>query len=308
MNRSSMEKIQIAFDPSYMLPLPAGHRFPMEKYDLLPKQLLYEGTIEEKHLFRPEILDDDFASAVHSKSYLHRLKNLLLSPREQRVTGFPHSLALVEREFRIMEGTRKCAELALAVNGVGLNIAGGTHHAFTDRGEGFCMLNDQAIAAKWLLNKQLVEKILIVDLDVHQGNGTAEIFRDVPNVFTFSMHGRNNYPLKKELSNLDVELEDGTTDNAYLFKLHESLDAILKSFTPDFIFYQTGVDVLASDKLGKLSLTLDGCKKRDEVVLTCAKQLHVPIVCTMGGGYSPEIRTIIEGHANTFRTVFQLFE
>lgn len=303
-----MDKIQIAFDPSYVLSLPEGHRFPMEKYDLLPKQLFHEGTIEENHLFRPEFLNEEFALSTHSSAYLHRLKNLLLTPREQRVTGFPHTIELVEREFRIMEGTRKCAEFALSVNGVGLNIAGGTHHAFSDRGEGFCMLNDQAIAANWLINEKLVGKILIIDLDVHQGNGTAEIFKNEPNVFTFSMHGRNNYPLKKEQSDLDVELEDGISDSIYLYKLQANLDSILNSFKPDFIFYQSGVDVLESDKLGKLALTLDGCKKRDEIVLNCAKQLEVPIVCTMGGGYSKEIKTIVEAHANTFRTVFQIFE
>lgn len=207
-----------------------------------------------------------------------------------------------------MEGTRKCAEFALQTNGVGLNIAGGTHHAFSNRGEGFCMLNDQAIAAQWLLDQQLVQKILIIDLDVHQGNGTAEIFRNESRVFTFSMHGRNNYPLKKEVSDLDVELADATSDALYLFTLQQRLDLILQKFVPDFIFYQSGVDVLQTDKLGKLALTLDGCKKRDEVVFRLAKQLEVPIVCTMGGGYSPEIKTIIEAHANTFRTVFQLFD
>ena len=170
------------------------------------------------------------------------------------------------------------------------------------------MLNDQAIAAQWLLNQQLVHKILIIDLDVHQGNGTAKIFSNEPRVFTFSMHGRNNYPLKKEISDLDVELDDGNSDTVYLYKLQQSLDSILKNFMPEFIFYQSGVDVLQTDKLGKLALSLEGCKKRDEVVFLLAKQLNVPIVCTMGGGYSPEIKTIIEGHANTFRTVFQLFD
>lgn len=307
-SKIKMQTIQIAFDTSYILALPSGHRFPMEKYELLPRQLFHEGTMDEKHLFRPDMLLDEFALAVHHPEYISRLKNLQLSPREQRVTGFPHTLELVEREFRIMEGTRKCAELAFQTNGVGLNIAGGTHHAFSNRGEGFCMLNDQAIAAQWLLNQQLVHKILIIDLDVHQGNGTAKIFSNEPRVFTFSMHGRNNYPLKKEISDLDVELDDGTSDTVYLYKLQQSLDAILKNFMPEFIFYQSGVDVLQTDKLGKLALSLEGCKKRDEVVFLLAKQLNVPIVCTMGGGYSPEIKIIIEGHANTFRTVFQLFD
>jgi acetoin utilization deacetylase AcuC-like enzyme len=182
-----------------------------------------------------------------------------------------------------------------------LNIAGGTHHAYKDRGEGFCLLNDQAIAANWLLNERGISHILIVDLDVHQGNGTASIFSDESRVFTFSMHGKNNYPLKKERSDLDVELEDGTNDHTYLYLLQSSLDSVLDRFQPDFIFYQCGVDVIQTDKLGKLGLTLNGCKQRDRLVFETVRQLNVPVVCSMGGGYSPDIKDIIEAHANTFR-------
>jgi acetoin utilization deacetylase AcuC-like enzyme len=182
-----------------------------------------------------------------------------------------------------------------------MNIAGGTHHAFTSRGEGFCLLNDQAIAAKWLLNKGIVQKILIIDLDVHQGNGTASIFSNNSHVFTFSMHGKNNYPLKKELSDLDVELNDGISDNEYLFLLEKSLDNVCDGFKPDFVFYQSGVDVIETDKLGRLGLTLNGCRKRDRMVFETVRQLDVPVVCSMGGGYSPQIKHIVEAHANTFR-------
>jgi acetoin utilization deacetylase AcuC-like enzyme len=200
----------------------------------------------------------------------------------------------------IMEGTRKCVEYALE-DGISMNIAGGTHHAFYDRGEGFCLLNDQAIAAKWFLKEYPEKKVLIVDLDVHQGNGTASIFETDQRVFTFSMHGRNNYPLKKEHSDLDIELEDGTDDDTYLYQLAHSLDSILSGFTPDLVFYQCGVDVIGSDKLGKLGLTIQGCKMRDRMVFETARTLSVPVVCSMGGGYSRDIRDIIEAHANTFR-------
>ncbi len=300
--------IKVAFDQSYAHPLPENHRFPMEKYDLLPKQLLHEGTLEKIHFFRPDILSNEFALAVHDFEYLERLKLLALTPKEQRITGFPHTQELIEREFRIMEGTRMCAEYAIQNKGISLNIAGGTHHAFTNKGEGFCLLNDQAIAARWLLKEQLVKKILIIDLDVHQGNGTAEIFKNEKAVFTFSMHGDHNYPLHKEKSDLDVPLYDGMIDEVYLNLLVENLEIILQKITPDFIFYQCGVDILATDKLGRLNLTIQGCKKRDEIVFQLVKQLGVPVVCSMGGGYSPDIKTIIEAHANTFRVAVKLFE
>jgi len=199
-----------------------------------------------------------------------------------------------------MEGTRLCAEYALHEK-VAFNIAGGTHHAYADRGEGFCLLNDQAIASKWLMHEKEVNKILIIDLDVHQGNGTAKIFENDPNVFTFSMHGKNNYPLKKELSDLDIELEDGTGDRDYLYLLESSLHSILKDFDPDFVFYQCGVDIIDTDKLGKLKVSKEGARKRDILVFDTVKQLDVPVVCSMGGGYSPKIADIVDAHANTFR-------
>jgi acetoin utilization deacetylase AcuC-like enzyme len=294
--------LKVAFHPLFVHPLPENHRFPMEKYDLLPRQLLHEGTLQEEHLFLPNSIDRSLAEKVHAKKYLNDLYDLKLNSREQHVSGFQHSHQLIAREAIIMEGTRNCAELALK-SGAAMNIAGGTHHAFTDRGEGFCLMNDQAIAAKWLLDNRLVNKILIIDLDVHQGNGTAEIFLQNEQVFTFSMHGRNNYPLKKESSDLDVELEDGIADKEYLYKLENSIDAILKRFAPDFVFYQCGVDILDTDQLGKLGVSTQGCKQRDEIVFKTIKQLGVPVVCSMGGGYSKDIKRIIEAHSNTFRTI-----
>jgi acetoin utilization deacetylase AcuC-like enzyme len=294
--------LKVAFDSRYVLDLPPGHRFPMEKYDLLPRQLIHEGTLSEDQFFRPQNLNLEDATAVHSPDYLDKLFGLRLSRHEERASGFPQSESLVDREKLIMEGTRACAEMALTF-GAAMNIAGGTHHAFSDKGEGFCLMNDQAIAAKWLLREKKANKILIIDLDVHQGNGTAEIFRDEPEVFTFSMHGRNNYPLKKEISDLDIELEDGIKDKEYLYKLENSLESLSSRFTPDFIFYQCGVDILESDQLGRLNVSVNACKRRDELVFEFVKSLKVPVVCSMGGGYSKDIRLIIEAHANTFRSI-----
>ena len=295
----------IAFHPIYVHELPDNHRFPMEKYDLLPRQLIHEGTVHQNQFFEPDIISENYVEAVHSKVYRKRLKNLELTRKEQRTSGFMHSEMLIRREWTIMEGTRKAAELALE-NAIAFNIAGGTHHAFSDRGEGFCLLNDHVISANWLLENKKANKILIVDLDVHQGNGTAEMCEKKPNIFTFSMHGKNNYPLHKQVSDLDIETEDGIKDQKYLYELEKSLDHMLKSYEPDFIFYQAGVDVLESDKLGRMSLSLAGCKKRDEMVFNYSKQLECPIVTTMGGGYSHEINTIVEAHANTYRCGYDL--
>jgi acetoin utilization deacetylase AcuC-like enzyme len=189
-----------------------------------------------------------------------------------------------------------------------MNVAGGTHHAFKDRGEGFCLLNDFAVAANYLLHHKLAGKILVIDLDVHQGNGTASIFKDDPRVFTFSMHGKNNYPFHKEKSDLDIELPDGITDTEYLDLLDNSLRKILQQFDPSFVFYLSGVDVLETDKFGKLKLSLEGCKQRDAFVFNFLKQRNIPCVVAMGGGYSPQIKTIIEAHCNTFRLAKDIYE
>lgn len=294
--------MRISFDESYVHPVPENHRFPMEKYALLKEELLHNGVVKEMDFFQPHSVDLNSVLQVHSKEYVKRLYQLELTEREQRLTGFIHNEQLVTRERIIMEGTRKCAEFALEF-GVGMNIAGGTHHAYSSRGEGFCLLNDQAIAAKWLMDEKNLEKILIVDLDVHQGNGTAEIFRNEDRVFTFSMHGKNNYPLKKEHSDLDIELEDGCKDDAYLYLLESHLNRVIQYFEPQFIFYQCGVDVLETDKLGRLSLTENGCKRRDSLVVDAVKQLGVPLVCSMGGGYSPNCKDIVRSHLHTFEVV-----
>jgi acetoin utilization deacetylase AcuC-like enzyme len=291
---------KIAWDPLYHHPLPENHRFPMEKYSLLPEQLIFEGTITQDQFFIPEPVSEKQILLCHDKQYWGRLENLELSAAEIRKTGFPLSRQLIQREITIAGGTVQAARFALE-HGVAMNIAGGTHHAFTNRGEGFCLLNDVAIATSVLLDEKLIDSALVVDLDVHQGNGTAEIFQSNPNVFTFSMHGKKNYPLHKECSDLDVELEDGISDDEYLDLLNKHLNYLKENVKSDFIFYQAGVDVLATDKLGRLGLSIQGCRERDRLVFDMAFQLNIPIVVTMGGGYSERIADIIEAHANTFR-------
>lgn len=285
--------------------MPKGHRFPMEKYELLQFQLKREQIVKEEDFFIPSPVDVNLLVEVHDQFYIDKLLSLKLTEREQKISGFVHDSNLIERELRIIEGTRLAADFAIK-HGMAFNIAGGTHHAYSNRGEGFCLLNDQAVAAKWLLSNNLVNNILIIDLDVHQGNGTAEIFKDEPSVYTFSMHGKNNYPLKKETSKLDIALEDGTTDNEYINQLENGFMTILSSFKPDFIFYQSGVDILGTDKMGRLGLTKEGCKKRDELVYSFAKQQSVPVVTTMGGGYSPQLKDIVNAHCETFKTAQEI--
>lgn len=300
------KSLKIAYHPIYKHPLPDGHRFPMLKYELLPEQLLYEGTCNASHFFEPEIPSPIHILRVHTAAYYQDLLQLTLNKRAARKLGFPLNEALVNRELIIADGTMKASEFALE-NGIAMNIAGGTHHAYSHHGEAFCLLNDQAIGARYLQYKSLAEKILIVDLDVHQGNGTAEIFTSDPSVFTFSMHGKSNYPFKKELSDLDIALETGANDETYLNLLYETLPNLIEAQQPDFIYYLCGADVLASDKLGKLSLSIEGCKQRDRFVLQICKEGNIPVMCSMGGGYSPDIKIIIEAHANTFRLAQELF-
>lgn len=297
---------KIAFHPIYVHPLPEGHRFPMEKYDLLPRQLRHEGTADPDDFFAPNLIDLKWLEGIHSDEYVKKLQQLKLSRSEERQTGFPVTKELVEREFRIVEGTRLCTEYALR-DGVAFNSAGGTHHAFRDRGEGFCLLNDQAVAANYLLRTGKANSILIVDLDVHQGNGTAAIFKQEANVFTFSVHGEHNYPLRKEKSSRDVGLPDGISTADYLETVEFHLNDILNDFHPDFVFYQCGVDIIETDKLGRLNVSISGCRRRDELVLSRFKDLSIPVVCTMGGGYSKEIRHIVEAHANTYRVAKSLY-
>lgn len=298
--------LKIAFSPIYKYQLPEGHRFPMIKYELVPEQLLYEGTVTQDNFFHPEPLTEDQILLTHSREYWDKLQQQNLSAREIRAIGFPMRPELVWRGRHIAQGTIDCARYA-RTKGVALNIAGGTHHAFADRGEGFCVFNDIAIAANYLLSTGEAQKILIIDLDVHQGNGTASIFREEERVFTFSMHGAKNYPLRKEESDLDIPLPDKTSDQPYLQILRETLPRLIDEVQPDLAFYLSGVDVLESDRLGRLGLSLQGCKERDRFVFQTCRSNDIPVAVSMGGGYSPRIADIVNAHANTYRMAGEVF-
>ena len=278
----------------------------MIKYELIPEQLIRENTCVDENFFSPGKIDSKIVLKTHQKEYFKRFTSLQLSKKEIREIGFPLSQELVDRELQIAQGTVSGVNYSLK-NGISMNIAGGTHHAFYDRGEAFCMLNDQAIAANYIIQEGLFKKILIIDLDVHQGNGTASLFNSNPNVYTLSFHGKKNYPFRKEKSDLDIEFDDNTNDKEYLKVLKETIPKVIDQFEPEFIFYLSGVDVLQNDKLGRLSLTLNGCKERDKFILQTCKVNSIPLQVSMGGGYSIVLKNIIEAHSNTFRLAQEIF-
>ncbi|AZQ60728.1 histone deacetylase [Flammeovirga pectinis] len=298
--------LKIAYHECYGHPVEEGHRFPMDKYPLLVEQLIYEGTISDKNLFKPTPVNPEFVLTTHTEEYWKKLIEQTLTYHEARKIGLPMSEDLILRELIITQGTVDCTEFALQY-GVAMNIAGGTHHAYTDHGEGFCILNDFGVAANYLINQKAFSRILIIDLDVHQGNGTAEIFKNNQKVFTFSMHGANNYPMHKEKSDLDIALNDNTSDSEYLSVLNKHIDELFSSIEPEFVFYLSGVDILKTDKLGKLGLSIQGCKERDEIVFKKCSSSNIPVVVSMGGGYSKSLRFIIEAHANTFRVANNIY-
>lgn len=298
--------LKIAYSDVFRYRVPEGHRFPMQKYTLIPERLLSEGTISEGNFFAPTKLSEAEILTTHSREYWHKLKTQTLSRKEARAIGFEMTPALVDRGRYIARATYECALYAQQF-GVAMNVAGGTHHSFADHGEGFCVLNDVCIASNLLLNRGEASKILIVDLDVHQGNGNASIMADESRVFVFSMHGEKNYPFRRPPSDLDIDLPNDTDDETYLSILTETLPRLIEEVAPDIIFYQSAVDVLATDKLGKLALTLDGCKARDEFVLTQARDNGIPVAVVMGGGYSEDIEQVVEAHCNTFRVAQRLF-
>ena len=298
--------LKIANDVIYNLPLEKKHRFPMLKYKLLPELLIKEGTCTNDNFFCASDICDDDILLTHSKFYYDKLLDFKLNKKELRAIGFPMSQLLIEREKKIIQGTIESALYSLDHN-VSLNIAGGTHHAFSDRAEAFCILNDQSIAANYLIDRNLCKKILILDLDVHQGNGTAEIFRNKANVFTASFHGENNYPFRKEKSDFDYGFQNNVSDIEYLKVIKYEVPRLIENFEPNFIFYLSGVDIIEDDKLGKLSVSLNGCKERDRFVLDYCNKNKIPIQISMGGGYSPDINTIVEAHANTFRLAQEIF-
>ena len=298
--------LKIAYSPIYKYELPEGHRFPMVKYELIPEQLLYEGAVSDDNFFHPGKLSHDQLLLTHTSEYLTKLEELTLDRKEIRNIGFPVKQTLIERGKYISHGTLECAKFSLE-HGCSMNIAGGTHHSFADHGEGFCIYNDIAISSNILLDEHILHKIMIVDLDVHQGNGTAKIFENENRVFTFSLHGERNYPTRKENSDLDIGLPDKAGDDLYLKTLYDTLPQLIEEIEPDFIFYLSGVDIIESDKLGRLSVSKEGCRLRDRFVFQQCKKNGIPVAVSMGGGYSPKISDIVDAHANTFREALDIY-
>ena len=298
--------LKIAYSDVFRYAVPEKHRFPMQKYTLIPERLLSEGTITTDNFFAPKKLTEEEILTTHTAEYWHKLKTQTLTRKEARPIGFEMTPALVERGRYIAHATYECALYAKQY-GVSMNVAGGTHHAFADHGEGFCVFNDVCIASHLLLNRGQAKQILVIDLDVHQGNGNASIMANEPRVFVFSMHGAKNYPFRKQMSDLDIELDNDTGDEKYLNVLKNTLPRLIHEVAPDMIFYQSAVDVLATDKLGKLALTQAGCEARDTFVLQQAKEANIPITIVMGGGYSEDIDIVVEAHCNTFRVAQQLY-
>jgi len=282
----------------FVLPLPSHHRFPMGKYVRLRERLLASGEFSERDFRVPEAATDAEITRVHSARYLERVATGALDAAEQRAIGFPWSERMVERSRRSSGATLAAAREALAC-GWSANLAGGTHHAFRERGEGFCVFNDAAIAARAMQVEAGLQRIAVVDCDVHQGNGTASIFAGDESVFTFSMHGMNNFPFRKETSDLDIELADGTRDDEYLWHLERGLDETLERARPQLVFYLAGADPYEDDRLGRLKLGKQGLVRRDELVLSTLAARRIPVAISMAGGYARDIEDSIEIHANT---------
>jgi acetoin utilization deacetylase AcuC-like enzyme len=292
--------MKCSYHPGYQVALPAGHPFPISKYPLLARQLLAEGVLVEADVLEPEAIDLETLELVHTYEYLDKLQSARLSPAEQRRLGLPWSEALWQRSRLASAGTLLAARAALS-DGLAGNLAGGTHHAFADHGEGFCVLNDVAIAVSKLRAEGTIERAAVIDLDVHQGNGTAAIFENVEDVFTFSMHGERNYPLAKMRSNLDVPLRDGVGDAEYLEALQCNLPLVLGRSAPDVAFYLAGVDVAAGDRYGKLALTEEGIRCRERMVIDAVRTRGVPLVIVLAGGYAATRARTAELHAHAFR-------
>jgi acetoin utilization deacetylase AcuC-like enzyme len=284
----------------YTIPLPAGHRFPIEKYALLRDAVLASGLVAPSTLHEPERASLDALRLVHTERYIDALVTGTLSDAEQRRIGLPWSEFLVERSFRAVGGTCEAARAALDY-GVTMNLAGGTHHAFPDHGEGFCVFNDVAVAIRMLQRDRRIRRAAVIDLDVHQGNGTHAIFADDHSVFTFSMHGGRNFPFHKVPGTLDVELADGTGDEAYLGALAENLPGVLTAAAPDLVIYLAGSDPHEGDRLGRLCLTFDGLARRDAIVLDASREVGIPVAVTIAGGYGRDINDTVRAHVNTVR-------
>ena len=288
------------YSDHFVLPLPEGHKFPMAKYSRLRERILAEGIVAPGDLHEAPLASLDDLRLVHDPGYVDAVVNGTVRPEVQRRIGFPWSPQMVERSRRSVGATIAAARAALD-DGVAANLAGGTHHAFADRGEGFCVFNDVAVGARVLQRDQHANRVAIVDLDVHQGNGTAAIFSGDPSVFTFSMHGDKNFPFKKEVSDLDVPLADGTGDDEYLSLLRTHLPDVLNRHQPDFVFYLAGAEPFEGDRLGRLKLTIEGLRRRDEIVMQACAKARLPVAISMSGGYANDIDAIVTIHANTIQ-------
>ncbi len=300
-----MNSFRVFYSPYYYADIGENHVFPIKKFELVKDKLLQEGTLQDSEIIEPQPAKIEDVLLIHTEDYISRLRNGALTAKEIRRLGLPWSESLVRRSFLATSGTINAARHAFR-NAVASNLAGGTHHSFPDRGEGFCVLNDVAVAIRVLQKENLVQRFLIIDCDVHQGNGTAFIFKDDAEVFTFSMHGAKNYPLFKETSTIDIELPDRTGDAEFLETLSEALPRIF-THEPDLVFYLGGADPFELDKLGRLGLTIEGLRRRDEMVLSFAREKEIPIVTTMSGGYAEDINDTVEIHCNTIRAVKRVF-
>jgi acetoin utilization deacetylase AcuC-like enzyme len=284
----------------YGFPLPAGHRFPIEKYALLRERVIAEGIVPQENVHDPGRVSRDDLLLVHTADYVDRFTNGQLTRDEIRKLGFPWSEGLVERSYRAAGGTVEAARHAIE-HGIAMNLAGGTHHAFPAHGEGFCVFNDVAIAIRALQRDKRIERAAIIDLDVHQGNGTHAIFAGDERVFAFSMHGGKNYPFHKVPGRLDVELADRTTDDDYLALLADSLPRVLSESRPDLVAYLAGADAHEGDRLGRLHLTFGGLARRDTMVLDTCREVGIPVVVTIAGGYGDPISGTVDVHVATAR-------
>lgn len=295
--------MRVFYTDHFVLPLPDGHRFPMQKYSLLREavQTYAPHSLEEA----PAARDDELLLA-HDAAYVERMSIGTLTANEVRQIGFPWSPQMAERARRSAGATIAAAKASLS-EGCAINLAGGTHHAFADHGEGFCCYNDAAVASRVLQRDHGVRRVLICDLDVHQGNGTASIFRDDGSVFTFSMHGARNYPVRKEASDFDIELQDGCDDATYLAALELHLPKVIKDFEPHAVIYLAGADPFEGDRLGRLKLTKSGLAARDRFVLELALRSALPVTVTMAGGYAVNVADIVDIHFTTVRTAFEVF-
>ncbi len=297
--------MRVFYTDKYTVELPEGHRFPMEKYRLVREALLKEQVLHPNELYEPQIVSPETVTLAHTRKYVESICNGTIEPKAMRRIGFPWTPALVTRSLASVGGALCAGEEALRV-GVSGNLAGGTHHALVNAGEGYCVFNDIAVVILYLLKNKKIRRVAIVDLDVHQGNGNSDILADRKDVFIFSMHGEKNYPFRKVPSTLDIGLADNTGDDEYLAALEEALPKVF-AFEPEIVFFQAGVDPLKEDVLGRLSLSKEGLAKRDRLVLSECKKRSIPISLALGGGYAKPIHLTVEAHTQTYKIVKEIF-